>query len=181
MIALTVLLTLLRELLRALLAPLRLLAYLPTRHRWRAVAREVLDTAAHEPPLPPEQALREFFATRRPDRGERPHVFVSAGEQSGELHAARLVRALGPELRITAFGGEPLAAAGADVRFQLSEHAVMGVLGVLRQLPLILRAFAAYLRLLRDDPPDLVVLVDYPGLHVVMAKAARRHEVPVLP
>jgi lipid-A-disaccharide synthase len=51
---------------------------------------------------------------------------------------------------------------------------------VLRQLPLILRAFASFLRLLRDDPPDLVVLVDYPGLHVVMAKAAKRRKVPVL-
>jgi lipid-A-disaccharide synthase len=56
----------------------------------------------------------------------------------------------------------------------------MGFTGVLRQLPLLLRAFTSYLRLLRDDPPDLVVLVDYPGLHVVMAKAAKRRKVPVL-
>ncbi|MBL9079562.1 MAG: lipid-A-disaccharide synthase [Planctomycetes bacterium] len=180
MIALEVLLTLVREVLRTLLVPLRLGAYLPTRHRWRRVAREVLDAAAHEPPPAAETALQEFFASRRPDRGARPHLFVSAGEASGEAHAARLVRALGGSLRVTAFGGQPLAAAGADVRFQLSEHAVMGIAGVLRQLPLILRAFAAYLRLLRDDPPDLVVLVDYPGLHLVMAKAARRRKVPVL-
>jgi lipid-A-disaccharide synthase len=51
---------------------------------------------------------------------------------------------------------------------------------VLRTLPLILRAFTRYLRLLRDDPPDLVVLVDYPGLHLVMAKAAHRRRIPVL-
>ncbi len=180
MIALEVLLTLLRELLRALTTPLRLLAYLPYRHRWRAAAREVLDTAAHEPSPATEDALREFFGKRRPDRGARPHVFVSAGEASGEGHAARLVRALPAALRVTAFGGQQLADAGAELRFLLSDHAVMGVRGVLRQLPLILRAFASYLRLLRDDPPDLVVLVDYPGLHVVMAKAARRRKVPVL-
>lgn len=180
MIALEVLLTLLREVLRALLVPLRLLAYLPVRRRWRAAAREVLDAAAHEPPLATEDALRAFFAKRRPDRGARPHLFVSAGEASGEGHAARLVRALPRDLRVTAFGGHTLAEAGASVRFHLSDHAVMGVRGVLRQLPLILRAFASYLRLLRDDPPDLVVLVDYPGLHVVMAKAARRRKVPVL-
>ena len=34
--------------------------------------------------------------------------------------------------------------------------------------------------MLRDDPPDLVVLVDYPGLHLVMAKAAKRRNIPVL-
>ncbi len=180
MVALEVLLTLLRELLRALMAPVRLLGYLPFRHRWRAVAREVLDTAAHAGPESADAALRDFFARRRPQRGERPHLFVSAGEASGEAHGARLVRALPETIRTTAFGGTLLAEAGASVRFQLSEHAVMGVVGVLRQLPLILRAFATYLRLLRDDPPDLVVLVDYPGLHVVMAKAAKRRKIPVL-
>ena len=52
----------------------------------------------------------------------------------------------------SAFGGSALAAAGATVRFGLSEHAVMGVVGVLKQLPLILRAYADFVRLLRDDP-----------------------------
>lgn len=180
MIALEVLLTLLREVLRALTTPLRLLAYLPYRHRWRQAARDTLDAAAHDAPLATEDALREFFGRRRPDRGARPHLFVSAGEASGEGHAARLVHTLPTDLRVTAFGGQQLADAGATLRFALSDHAVMGVRGVLRQLPLILRAFASYLRLLRDDPPDLVVLVDYPGLHVVMAKAARRRRIPVL-
>lgn len=181
MIAWRVLLVLLRELLRAALVPLRLLAYLPFRHRWRRVAREVLDTVAHaETPTPMHESLQPFFARKRPWRGARPHLFVSAGEASGEAHAARLVAALGASVRTTAFGGQVLAAAGADVRCHLSEHAVMGLFGVLRQLPLILRSFATYLRLLRDDPPDLVVLVDYPGLHVVMAKAARRAHVPVV-
>lgn len=180
MIALQVTLVLLRELLRTLLVPLRLCAYLPFRHHWRKVARTVLAEAATHTATHPADELAAFFARRRPQRGERPHLFVSAGEASGENHAAKLVRALPANVRTTAFGGHVLADAGADVRFQLSEHAVMGVVGVLKQLPLILRAFAAYLRLLRDDPPDLVVLVDYPGLHVVMAKAAKRAGVPVL-
>jgi lipid-A-disaccharide synthase len=179
---LQVALVLLRELLRAAIAPLRLLAYLPFRHHWRRAAKDVLDGVAHGDGGhdDPQRSLAAFFAQRRPLRGERPHVFVSAGEASGEGHAARLVQALGPGVRVTAFGGGPLAVAGADVRFQLSEHAVMGVVGVLKQLPLIVRAFATFLRQLRDDPPDLAVLVDYPGLHVVMAKAARRAHVPVL-
>jgi lipid-A-disaccharide synthase len=178
-IGLSVALTLLREIVRTLLVPLRLLFYLPRRHHWRRVAREVLADVAHATPTPPTDALREFFGKRRPQRGERPHVFFSAGEASGEAHAARLVQAL-PGVRATAFGGPLLARAGADVRVPLAEHAVMGVGGVLRQLPLILRAYAAFLRLLRDDPPDLVVLVDYPGLHLVMAKACKRARVPVL-
>jgi hypothetical protein len=62
MIALEVAVTLLRELLRALLTPLRLLGYLPWRHYWRRVAREVLDAAAHTAPEAAETALRDFFA-----------------------------------------------------------------------------------------------------------------------
>ena len=69
----------------------------------------------------------------------------------GELHASKLVEALGADVRSSAFGGSALAAAGANVRFGLSEHAVMGVVGVLKQLPLILRAYADFVRLLRDD------------------------------
>ncbi len=178
-IAVEVGLTLLRELLRALLTPLRVLLYLPARRRWRQLAREALAAAAKAPPQAPDAQLQAFFAARRQPRSGQPHLFLSAGEASGEAHAARLLREL-PGVRATAFGGAQLQQAGADVRVHLSEHAVMGVRGVLAQLPLILRAFAAYLRVLRDDPPDLVVLVDYPGLHVVMAKAARRRGIPVL-
>ena len=170
--------TLVRELVRAAFVPVRLLLYLPRRHHWRAKARAALDAASAREAA--DEALDAFFARRRPPRGDRPHLFVSAGEASGELHAAKLVRALGADVRATAFGGSQLAEAGADVRFGLSEHAVMGVVGVLKQLPLILRAYADFLRLLRDDPPDLVVLVDYPGLHLVMAKACRRRGVAVL-
>ncbi|MGB3967824.1 MAG: hypothetical protein WBO45_13915, partial [Planctomycetota bacterium] len=181
MIALQVALVLVREVVRAATVPLRLLAYLPFRHHWRKVASEVLEGVAHAGPAPaPEESLREFFARQQGNRGARPHLFVSAGEASGEAHAAALVRVLGSDVRTTAFGGAALAAAGAEVRCHLSEHAVMGVRGVLRQLPLLCRSFGLWLRLLRDDPPDLAVLVDYPGLHVVMAKAARRAGVPVL-
>ncbi len=175
--------TLLRELLRALATPLRVLAYLPFRRHWRQVAQEVLDGVAAAPPADPAAELAAFYARRRAHRGPIPHLFLSAGEASGEGHAARLLQTLradGRTLRASAFGGHELAAAGATLRFSLSEHAVMGIGGVLEQLPLIVRAFATYLRLLRDDPPDLVVLVDYPGLHVVMAKAAKRRGIPVL-
>jgi len=180
MIWLTVCVTLARELVRAFSVPLRLLCYLPFRHHWRQVAKEALEAAHKRPVDDSDEALAKFFAKRQPNAGEQPHMFVSAGEASGELHAARLVAALPDNLRVTAFGGSQLSDAGADVRFGLSEHAVMGVTGVLKQLPLILRAFAAYLRMLRDDKPDLIVLVDYPGLHLVMAKAAKRRNIPVL-
>lgn len=177
--------TLLREVLRALLVPLRLLVYLPRRETWRRRAREVLADVAAEPTTDGTGDAANDLASllARPPLGRTgpSHVFVSAGEASGEAHAARLLQAMaGDGIRWSGFGGPALEQAGARLLFPLSEHAVMGVWSVLRRLPLILRAYAAYLRLLRDDPPDLVLLVDFPGLHVVMAKAARRRGVPVL-
>lgn len=187
MTSVLVALTLVRELLRTLLTPARLLLYLPRRHHWRRLAEEALAESArvHDAAAERDVVLQRLLErARRSPRprapGERPRLFVSAGEASGEAHAARLVEALRERAEVVAFGGGLLRAAGADVRFPLSEHAVMGFVAVLKQLPLIVRAYAAFLRLLRDERPDLVVLVDYPGLHLVMAKACRRHGVPVL-
>ena len=56
----------------------------------------------------------------------------------------------------------------------------MGLSGVARAFPFIVRALARFVRMLRADPPDLVVLVDYPGLHVVMGHLARLHGVKVM-
>ena len=180
MIWLQVAATLARELVRSCTVPARLLCYLPRRRRWRRSAREALDAASRRAPGEGLDGLTSFLDRGGGVTAARPHLFVSAGEASGELHASKLVKELGDDVRTSAFGGAALSDAGATVRFGLSEHAVMGVVGVLRQLPLILRAYADFLRLLRDDRPDLVVLVDYPGLHVVMAKACRRRGVPVL-
>lgn len=177
-VALEVTAALLRESLRALLVPLQILWFLPQRARWRAAA-----TRALAAPAEPVDVLAQFLAAHPPAHGRPLHLFLSAGEASGLRHAAALlteVQAAGVPLRCSAFGGDELARLGARVLFPLAEHAVMGVAGVLRELPRILHAFATYLRVLRDDRPDLVVLVDYPGLHLVMAHAARRRRIPVV-
>ena len=85
---LTVAVTLLRELIRACAVPLRLLCYLPYRHRWRRAAEEALQAAHSQAEEQDDDALADFMAKRRPPRGSQPHLFVSAGEASGELHAA---------------------------------------------------------------------------------------------
>ena len=187
MIPLLVALTILREALRTLGTPLRLLAYLPMRRRWRRLAQQALAASAHGDP---NQRDDDDVAARLVERAlesgrvrtgkRRPRVFLSAGEASGDAHAARLCAAIQQQADVVAFGGPMLQKAGADVRYPLAEHAVMGVVAVLKQLPFVVRAYATFLRMLRDEPPDLVVLVDYPGLHLVMAKACKRARVPVL-
>lgn len=165
-----------RELVRGLATPLHLAWFLVRRRTWseRATAALAAPGRADAGAWDLEVAVRDRAA---------PHVFVSAGEASGEMHAARLVtevRGRAGSVRVSAFGGERLARAGATLLWPLAEHAVMGLRAVLASLPFFVRAVARFERLLREDRPDLVVLVDYPGLHLVLAEACRRHGVPVV-
>lgn len=113
----------------------------------------------------------------------RRRVFFSAGELSGEHHAARVVRelkALVPDIAVDAFGGRDLEAAGARLLFPLSDYAVMGFKAVFENLGRFVGVLRQFARYLADERPDAVVLVDYPGLHLRMAALARRAGVPVL-
>jgi lipid-A-disaccharide synthase len=110
------------------------------------------------------------------------HLFLSAGEPSGDLHAANLARALRsrhPDIRITGFGGPKLAAAGAELLFPLSTLAVMGIVRVLKNL----RTFFRLARQAQDhwaaERPDAVVLIDYPGFNFALAKRAHAAGIPV--
>ena len=108
---------------------------------------------------------------------------MSAGEPSGDLHAAPVVRALKermPDAVIEAFGGPEMAAAGADVQWPMESYTVMGFAEIVTKIP-------AHARLLRQIKErfeagryDLVILVDYPGFHLRVAEAARAARLPVL-
>lgn len=112
-----------------------------------------------------------------------PRIFVSAGEPSGDLHGAGVVRALRarhPGATIEALGGPRMAAAGATIRYPIEGLAAFGLVEVVFKL----RAHLRLLRSLRDDfragRYDLVILIDYPGFHLRVAEAARRAGTKVL-
>lgn len=107
--------------------------------------------------------------------------FVSAGEPSGDLHGANLIRALKsaqPDTQITAFGGDGMSAAGADILFPLPKFAVMGMRGVLQALPKLIQIGNLAIHHIRTQKPDAVVMIDYPGFHLELAKRIRDFGVP---
>jgi lipid-A-disaccharide synthase len=83
-------------------------------------------------------------------------------------------------VRISAVGGPELRAAGAAILQDISELGAMGFLEVLRQLPRLRRLEERIDRLLRDEPPSVVVPIDYPGFNLRIARRARAHGVPVV-
>jgi lipid-A-disaccharide synthase len=109
-------------------------------------------------------------------------IVVSAGDASGELHAAAFVEALRarlPDARICGLGGAELEKAGVELLVHQRELAIGGLVEVLGSAPRVLRAWRRMGRAL-DARPDLVVLVDSPDFNLPLARRARRRGVPVL-
>lgn len=109
-------------------------------------------------------------------------IFVSAGEPSGDLHGSNFVRALRrlrPDAECVGFGGDRMAEAGCSLLYPLCHFAVMGVLRVLTNLHVFLGVLLLADRYFRQQRPDAVVLIDYPGLHWWIARRAHRHGIPV--
>ena len=110
-------------------------------------------------------------------------VFVSAGEPSGDQHAAALIAALRravPGIAVEGVGGPQLEAAGTTLMARIEDLTVIGFVEVVRKLPAHVRLLRRIERRLREGGVDLVVLVDYPGFHLRVAAAAHRAGVPVL-
>ena len=105
------------------------------------------------------------------------NYYLIAGEASGDLHGAKLVEALlrrDPSAKIRAWGGELMAAAGAEVVKDYRELAFMGFVEVVKNLPTILRNFRECQADIEAFAPDRLVLIDYPGFNLRMAKWARK-------
>ena len=108
---------------------------------------------------------------------------IIAGEASGDLHAANVIKSLrkiDASADIRFFGGDLMAKeAGRDPDLHYDQMNVMGFSEVLRKLPLILRNLRQAKALLREFRPDALILVDYPGFNLKLAKFAHKLHVPV--
>lgn len=106
-------------------------------------------------------------------------VFISAGEPSGDLHGANLVRELQANgVQCVGFGGPRMQEAGCEIFQDLTQYAVM-FLQALKFIPQMLGHYRQAERIFATGQIDAVVLIDFPGFNWWVAKAAKRHGVPV--
>jgi lipid-A-disaccharide synthase len=106
----------------------------------------------------------------------RPDVLIVAGEHSGDEHGAQMVRelrALQPDRIVCALGGPQLAAAGAQLLWDLTSSSVVGIVEVLRNLSFFRALHAEILRWITEYRPRVVCFIDYPGLNLRLAEALR--------
>jgi lipid-A-disaccharide synthase len=109
-------------------------------------------------------------------------IFFSAGEPSGDLHGANLIRQLRercPEVEAVGYGGPEMAAAGCQLHTDLTALAVMWILRVVINIHKFLALAGRADRYFRHHRPDAVVLIDYPGFNWWIARRAKAHGIPV--
>jgi lipid-A-disaccharide synthase len=110
------------------------------------------------------------------------HIFISAGEPSGDLHGANLIRSLrriDPNLRCSGFGGERMSAAGCQLLYPLTRLAVMWLSRVFLNIFTFLRLLKRARNYFREERPDALVLIDFPGFNFQLAKRAHAEGIPV--
>jgi lipid-A-disaccharide synthase len=110
-------------------------------------------------------------------------VAIVAGELSGELYGAHLIKALhvlNPQISASGIGGQRMREAGVKLLFDMDKLAVVGVWEVLAQAGAIVRAYFSMRRLLVNEPPDLLILIDYPDFNLRLARVAKKQNIKVL-
>jgi lipid-A-disaccharide synthase len=110
-------------------------------------------------------------------------VMIVAGEASGDLHGSTLIRearALEPTLQFFGICGPRMREAGAEALVDSSEMAVVGLVEIIAHFGTIRRAWQKLASVLRKDPPDLLILIDYPDFNLLLARVAKKAGVPVL-
>jgi lipid-A-disaccharide synthase len=111
------------------------------------------------------------------------HILIVAGEASGDLHGANLVREIkkiDPSISIRGIGGRKMEEAGVDIVMPSSGIAVVGLTEVFSKYSNIIKARREMVRLLESSSPDLLILIDFPGFNINLARSAKRCNVPVL-
>jgi lipid-A-disaccharide synthase len=112
-----------------------------------------------------------------------PLILLSAGEASGDQHAASLyceLKKLIPAVRAIGMGGAAMREAGVEIRYDSTAIAVIGTVEVIKHYGEIRRALGLMKAIAIEEKPDLLICVDYKEFNFRLAKAAKAVGVKVL-
>ena len=118
---------------------------------------------------------------KSPDKA--PLIMLSAGEASGDQHAASLfleLKKLLPEVKAIGMGGAKMREAGVEIRYDSTSIAVIGTVEVIKHYGEIRRALALMTSIAIEERPDLLVCVDYKEFNFCLARSAKAAGVKVL-
>jgi lipid-A-disaccharide synthase len=110
-------------------------------------------------------------------------IFFVAGESSGDIHGSNLIRAIreaDDSVQCEGIGGRKMESAGMTLHFDLASRAIMGFFEVIKSFAFIRRLFHDTMNRIRETRPDLVVLIDYPGFNLRLAKEVKKLNIPIV-
>ena len=111
-----------------------------------------------------------------------PRILLVAGEASGDIHGGDLIAALkhqAPQVEVFGVGGPALQAAGMQTLVDTATIAGMGLVEACDKLGALIRTYRQLKRILQTEPPDLLILIDFPEFNLRLAKVAKKAGVPV--
>jgi len=109
-------------------------------------------------------------------------LYIITGEPSGDLHAANLIQELkkcNNDIQLRAWGGERLIAEGVELAKHIKDTAFMGLWDVLKNLGSIKKNLNYCQKDILNYKPDALILVDYPGFNLKIAKFAKQQGIKV--
>ena len=109
-------------------------------------------------------------------------IMMSAGEASGDLHGARLAKEMlemEPDVELFGFGGAKMAEAGVRLVRDCRDYSIMGVWEVVLGLGRLLQLEKTLVKSMREEKPDLLLIIDYPDFNWRLAAKAKALGVPV--
>ena len=110
-------------------------------------------------------------------------IVIIAGEASGDMHGAHLInhlKEISPEIEISGLGGKLMQTAGAEIYYNLVNLAVIGFFEVLQNLSKFKGAFKLLLTKIDQKKPDAVILIDYPGFNLKIAREIKKRGIPII-
>ena len=110
-------------------------------------------------------------------------LLIVAGEASGDLHGGNLARALRvqqPTLQLLGVGGRQMREAGVALLYDIRDLAVVGAVEAVHSLRTLWTVYRMLLEEVERTPVDAVLLIDFPGFNLKLAKALAQRYIPVL-
>lgn len=110
-------------------------------------------------------------------------IMMSAGEASGDMHAAAVaaeLKRMMPEADIFGMGGADMKKSGVRIIYDIENLGIIGVVEVIRHIPFFFRLRAFLRKAMVEEKPDVLVCVDYPGFNMKLAHVAKELGIPVI-
>jgi lipid-A-disaccharide synthase len=110
-------------------------------------------------------------------------IMMSAGEASGDMHAAAVaaeLKRIMPDADLFGMGGADMRKSGVRIIYDIENLGIIGVVEVIRHIPLFFRLRSMLKEAMIKEKPDVLVCVDYPGFNMKLAHVAKELGIPVI-